>query len=74
LIDCARANAKRGLAIAAHQCGYGDDTAQFQAALKSACEAMNVSVDDLADLVADNPPQLRRNPGIEVAPDTLDDL
>ncbi|NMF85293.1 hypothetical protein [Nodosilinea sp. P-1105] len=74
LIDCARANATRGLAIAAHQCGYGDDIAKFQAALRSACEAMNVSVDDFADLVADEPPQLPRSAGIEVAPDTPDDL
>lgn len=30
LVDCARANAERGLAIATKQCGYGNDTESFK--------------------------------------------
>jgi hypothetical protein len=74
LVDCAKANATEGLAIATERCGYGDDTAQFQAALRAACEEMNVTPRDLADLVDDELSQWNPEPGIEVAPDTMDEL
>jgi hypothetical protein len=73
-VDCARANASQGLAIATQCCGYGDDTAKFQAALKAACSEMHVAIDDLADLVDDRQPQWRPKPGIEIAPDTFNKL
>jgi hypothetical protein len=73
LVDCARANASSGVAIAAERCGYGTDTAKFQAALKSACSEMNVTIDGLSDL-DDDQSQWHPEPGIEVAPDTLSDL
>lgn len=74
LVDCARANASRGLAIAAQQCGYGDDTAKFQAALTAACREMNVSPRDFSDLVSDELSQWKPEPGIEIAPDSLNEL
>lgn len=74
LVDCAKANASQGLAIAAERCGYGDDTAQFQAALRSACNDMNVSINDLSDLVDGEPAQWHPEPGIEIAPDTPSEL
>ncbi len=74
LVDCARANASEGAAIAAERCGYGDDIDQFQTALRAACDAMNVAIDGLADLVEDRPNQWQPKPGIEVAPDTLGEL
>lgn len=74
LIDCARANASRGVAIAAQQCGYGSDTAQFQAALQAACREMNITPKDLSDLVEDQSPQWQPPPGIEVAPDSPNEL
>ncbi|WP_017302440.1 hypothetical protein [Nodosilinea nodulosa] len=74
LVDCARANATEGLAIATERCGYGDDTAKFQAALRSACSEMNVDIDGLADLVDDEPSILRAERGMEVAPDSPSDL
>lgn len=73
LVDCARANASGGVAIAAKRCGYGTDTAKFQAALKSACSDMNVTIDGLSDL-DDDQSQWHPESGIEVAPDTLSDL
>ncbi|MEA5448160.1 hypothetical protein VB780_06230 [Leptolyngbya sp. CCNP1308] len=74
LVDCAKANATEGLAIASERCGYGDDTAQFQAALRAACSEMNVTPRDLADLVDDELSPWKPEPGIEVAPDTLNEL
>ncbi len=74
LVDCAKANATEGLAIAAERCGYGNDTARFQAALRAACSEMNVTPRDLADLVDDELSQWKPEPGIEVAPDTPNEL
>jgi hypothetical protein len=74
LVDCARANTSSGLAIAAQRCGYGDNIAQFQAALKAACQEMNTSIADFSDLVVAEQPQLPLEPGMEVAPDTPSEL
>ena len=73
LVDCARANAERGLAIATKQCGYGDDTESFQAALKSACSDMGVDIEGLSDLL-ESTQQPTRTIGIEIAPKTQSDL
>lgn len=74
LVDCAKANASSGLAIAAERCGYGTDTAKFQAALRSACSEMNVTINGLSDLDDEPSAQRYAEPGIEVAPDTLSEL
>lgn len=74
LVDCARANATGGLEVATERCGYGTDTAKFQAALRSACSEMNVDIDGLADLVDDEPAAVRAERGMNVAPDTPSDL
>lgn len=74
LVDCARANAKEGVAIAAERCGYGSDAAGFQSALKSACDEMNVTVDDLSDLLESEQAQGQRPVGTEVSPDSINDL
>jgi hypothetical protein len=74
LIDCARANASQGLAIAAQQCGYGSDIAQFQAALRDACRAMNLTPKELDDLVGETPNRWRPPLGLEIAPDSPGEL
>jgi hypothetical protein len=74
LVDCARANASEGLAIAAERCGYGNDTAKFQTALKTACSDMNVNIEGLSDLEDDAPAAVRAQRGMEVAPDTPSEL
>ena len=74
LVDCAKANAKEGLAIATERCGYGDDVAQFQAALKAACGDMNIAIDGLSDLVDDKPTVLTPELGEIVAPDSPSEL
>ena len=55
LVDCAKANVASGLAKACDRCGYGDDIEAFQAALKSACDEMNVDIQEFAELPADAP-------------------
>jgi len=72
LVDCAKANVENGVDVAAHQCGYGDDVAAFQSALKSACNDMNVDLKEFADLSIDK--RVNHRDGIEVYPDTPSDL
>jgi len=73
LIDCAKANASQGLAVATNLCGYGDDVSSFQQALKQAGKDMGVTLDELEDLITDQAVAKRSN-GIEVAPDSLENL
>ncbi len=73
LVDCAKANAASGSAIAAKQCGYGSDIATFRDALKSACSDMGVDVESVSDLITDQQ-SIKTEGGIEVAPDTPADL
>lgn len=73
LIDCARANAKQGVAIAAELCGYGANITQFQQSLQQACHNIGVEIDELSDLITDQP-ALIRQPGVEFAPDSPTEL
>ncbi len=73
LIDCAKANATQGLAVATNLCGYGDDISSFQQALAKAGEDMGVTLDELDDLITDQS-IAKRGGGIEVSPDTLGNL
>ena len=74
LVDCARANAKQGLATAAHQCGYGEDVNTFTQELKQACEQMNLKVKELSELITDQEMTLQMGSGEVVAPDTASEL
>ncbi len=73
LIDCAKANAKQGIEVAARQCGYGQDLATFEQELKHACDHIGVSIDELIDLITDQQRVVRLG-GIEIAPDTPSEL
>ena len=73
LIDCAKANAKEGIATAAHLCGYGEDINSFQQKLKQACDRIGVKYNELSDLITDQDIIIDRG-GIEVAPDTPSEL
>ncbi|ABW29967.1 hypothetical protein [Acaryochloris marina] len=68
LINCAKANAKKGTKFAAKQCGYGDPT-QFLNAVQDACQSIGVDIDELQDLVSD-PHPAKVISGIEIAPET----
>jgi predicted nucleic-acid-binding Zn-ribbon protein len=65
LVDCARASANQGLAIACQQCGYGKDYQKFEAELKKACTAMGIKIDDFTDLLKESKID---ELGVEVAP------
>jgi hypothetical protein len=74
LVDCAKANAKSGSAIAATQCGYGDDIQGFRAALQSACDEMGVTFDDLSDLINEDKQSWPTQIGFEAASNTLSEI
>jgi hypothetical protein len=71
LVDCAKANAREGMAVACQRCGYGDNHPTFEAELRKACEAMGVKLDDFTDLLED-PNQEKL--GVEFAPESLGQL
>jgi hypothetical protein len=54
LIDCARANAAEGIAVAARQCGYGEDTVTFERALQQAGEEIGVEIQTFQDIGMEN--------------------
>lgn len=74
LVDCARANAKQGIQIAAYQCGYGDDIQTFSHSLRQACETMNLTVTDLNELITDQDIILQLGSGEIIAPETASEL
>ncbi len=73
LIDCAKANAKKGAEFAAQQCGYGNQTKQFLDAVQDACQSIGVDVNELRDLISDQQ-QVKVSHGIEIAPETPTNL
>ncbi|MEL7071223.1 MAG: hypothetical protein AAGN15_21605 [Cyanobacteria bacterium J06581_3] len=73
LIDCAKANAAQGVTTAANLCGYKDNVADFQQALKKAGEDMGVTLTELEDLITDQAVAKRQNV-MEVAPDSPQNL
>lgn len=74
LVDCARANAKQGIEIAAYQCGYGDDINAFAEKLRLACEQMNLRVKELNELITDQDTILKMRTGEIIAPETASEL
>ena len=73
LIDCAKANAKQGISVAAKQCGYGERLEDFQQNLKQACQEIGVKIEQLSDLITERQIQKRQR-GIEIAPETKSQL
>lgn len=73
LIDCAKANAKQGVAIAAEQCGYDRNVGLFVENLHKACQQIGVNINELEDLITDQ--QIAKKEKVmDVAPDTVSDL
>ncbi len=73
LIDCAKANAKQGIEVAANLCGYGDDLIEFRQQLHQACQQIGVEMTELSDLITEQQTVLQTG-GIEIAPDTASEL
>lgn len=51
LIDCAKANAPEGAAVAARLCGYGEDVSAFRQALTQAGEEAGIPLTGVDDLI-----------------------
>lgn len=73
LIDCAKANAKQGVKVAAAQSGY-DDLNLFAENLRAACQQIGVDIKDLEDLITDQQIAKENRHVEEVAPESLSDL
>lgn len=73
LIDCAKANAKQGLATAAEQSGYGQNTSLFSQELKAACQEIGIEISELSDLITPQH-EMKQGRGIDIAPETPGNL
>ena len=73
LIDCAKANATQGVANAARLCGYADNVADFQEALKKAGDDMGITLTGLTDLITDQS-IAKRASVLEIAPESSKEL
>ncbi len=51
LIDCAKANAPEGVAVAARLCGYGEDVSTFRQSLIQAGEDAGITLTGIDDLI-----------------------
>jgi hypothetical protein len=69
LIDCARANGNKGIAIAAQRCGYGNDLATFEQKLKKASKGIGIDIQGFDELINISQKE-GKEPGIVVAPET----
>ncbi len=74
LIDCAKANAKQGIKVAAALSGYENNEDLFIDNLQSACQEIGVNVSELEDLITDQQLAKENRRVIEVSPDTVGDL
>lgn len=74
LIDCAKANAKQGAAVAAKLSGYDNNVGLFIENLHVACQQIGVDINELEDLITDQQIAKENRHVEEVAPETLSDL
>ncbi|MEO1689991.1 MAG: hypothetical protein AAFR63_00455 [Cyanobacteria bacterium J06631_6] len=51
LINCAKANAKQGVEVAAAQSGYESNVGLFVENLHVACQQIGVDINELSDLI-----------------------
>ncbi|MEM8781141.1 MAG: hypothetical protein AAGF26_20255 [Cyanobacteria bacterium P01_G01_bin.49] len=74
LINCAKANAKQGVAVAAKLSGYGEDYGLFIDNLKKACQDIGVDLNEFNDLITDQETAKEDRGGREISPDTTSQL
>ena len=70
LINCAKANTKQGIAIAAQQSGYGENIDLFIENLNKACKEIGVNIDELDDLITDQQVAKENRKVMDISPDT----
>ncbi|MEN9518808.1 MAG: hypothetical protein RLZZ381_1396 [Cyanobacteriota bacterium] len=74
LIDCAKANAKQGVEVAASLSGYEKNVDLFIENLQVACQQIGVKISELEDLITDQQLAKENRQVIEISPDTADEL
>jgi hypothetical protein len=74
LIDCAKANAKQGIEVAAKQSGYENNINLFQANLDKACQEIGVNINEFEDLITDQEIAKTNRQVTEIAPETNSQL
>ncbi|MEY2833102.1 MAG: hypothetical protein RLZZ574_2361 [Cyanobacteriota bacterium] len=74
LIDCAKANAKQGVGVAAALSGYEQNVDLFIENLQEACQQIGVKISELEDLITDQQVAKENRQVIEISPDTVDEL
>jgi hypothetical protein len=73
LVDCARANASKGIEVAAQRCGYDEDLATFERELKKAYDSIGIEIQGFDDLTA-NQSHNEQEQGVGIAPERLTQL
>lgn len=74
LINCAKANAKQGIEVAAEQSGYQENIELFVKNLHQACQEIGVKINELEDLITDQQTAKEQRNFIEISPDTPSQL
>jgi hypothetical protein len=74
LIDCAKANAKQGIEVAAKQSGYENNISLFQENLDKACQEIGVNINEFEDLITDQEIAKTNRQVTEIAPETNSQL
>ena len=70
LINCAKANARQGIAIAAQQSGYDQNIDLFQENLTKACKQIGVHIEKLDDLITAQQVAKEKRKVMDISPDT----
>lgn len=74
LIDCAKANAKQGIEIAAERSGYGQNVGLFTENLHKACQQIGVNINELDDLITDQQIAKTERKVMDIGPESTSDL
>jgi hypothetical protein len=74
LINCAKANAKQGIEVAAKQSGYENNINLFQENLNKACQEIGVNINEFEDLITDQEIAKTNRLITEIAPETNSQL
>lgn len=70
LINCAKANAKQGVTVAAQQSGYDENVSLFIENLNKACQQIGVNINELDDLITDQQIAQENRKVMDISPDT----
>ncbi|GAB4548851.1 MAG: hypothetical protein Tsb0014_43520 [Pleurocapsa sp.] len=74
LINCAKANAKQGIDVAAKQSGYEQNIDLFQENLTKACQDIGININEFEDLITDQQIAQENRKVIDISPDTNSNL